>query len=159
MKSIQQIALELGVSRQTVYTAVKRAGLSIDSLTAEKQGNKRIFSDEAAETVKQAVRGSVKENADDCKELSSKIDSLTAENKKLQEELEQRREELAAAEARIEKQEMRIDVLLHLSAEQANTIRLIETREQAKLLGGSGSDEKKPGLLKRLAAKIGIQRS
>ena len=56
MKTINQMAQSLGVTRQTIYNVVNNTpGMSIDSLTTARQGKTRLFDDEAEKTVKKLL--------------------------------------------------------------------------------------------------------
>lgn len=52
MKTISEVAKSIGVSRQAVYNAVKKSGMTLDSLTSEKYGNTRAFDDNAVKKIK-----------------------------------------------------------------------------------------------------------
>lgn len=103
MKTINQMAQSLGVTRQTIYNVVNDTpGLSIDSLTTAKQGKTRLFDEEAEETVKKllsARRG--------CK---ATLDNAKAQ--KLAEDLEEARAQIQKLTEDLERANNRIDVLL-----------------------------------------------
>lgn len=69
LKSISQIAKDLGVTRQTVYNKLKAAALSAAvNEHIVKQGNYTLYDLQAQELIKQAIYGnSVKEELTDCK--------------------------------------------------------------------------------------------
>lgn len=118
--TISDLAKELGVSRGTIYNAIVKAGLDIDSLTEKKQGNKRILRADCQETVRSIVKEASKidtvndsltvsketVNADSALtvELTEKLNTYKAANEKLTEELEKAREDLARATAQHEKE-------------------------------------------------------
>ena len=93
MKTINQLAASLGVTRQTIYNAVKSAGLSIDDLTAEKRGNTRLFDAAAEDRVKVLL---LNRHSKPVKSESVKIDKLTADLKAARAEVDRLTAELEA---------------------------------------------------------------
>lgn len=138
MKTINQMAGDLGVTRQTIYNAVKSAGLSIDSLTVEKRGNTRYFDEAAEERVKSILskkHGKPVKNATvkidsltaDLEEARANIDRLTADLEEAKKEAEATGNQLEAERARAEKltadlerANNRIDALLQMGLDKAN---------------------------------------
>ena len=134
MKTINDIAKEAGLSRQTVYARVKDCQLSLDELTARKQGNKRLFDDKAVKIILSAI---VKEEEN--KETVS--DSLTVKElseraRQLEEQLAEERQKTADAMAEIERLKKLEEVNAQTIAAQAITIQQQQTQYQLKLTEG-----------------------
>ena len=137
--TISDLAKELGVSRGTIYNAIVKAGLDIDSLTEKKQGNKRILRADCQETVRSIVKEASKidtvndsltvsketVNADSALtvELTEKLNTYKAANEKLTEELEKAREDLARATAQHAQDQATIDHLRHSVEELTETVK------------------------------------
>ena len=103
MKTINQMAQSLGVTRQTIYNVVNNTpGMSIDKLTTARQGKTRLFDDEAEETVKKLL--SARRN---CKATT---DNAAAQ--RMAEDLEAARAEIEKLRQDLERANNRIDVLL-----------------------------------------------
>lgn len=85
MKTIQQIADELNVSRQCVYNRLKSEHVNIDTLTKEKRGKSVYFADDAVQII---VNACVKE--------ASKERHVNATGKQIDEQ-EKRIKELSKA--------------------------------------------------------------
>ena len=95
MKTINQMAQSLGVTRQTIYNVINNTpGLSIDSLTKEKRGKTRLFDDEAEETVKKLLsnrrnckattdNAAAQKMAEDLARANNRIDALIKTNMEL----------------------------------------------------------------------------
>ena len=126
MKTINQLAQSLGVSRQTIYNVVKDAGLSIDSLTTEKQGKTRLFDEEAEERVKQLLS--------DRRKCKTAVDN--AREHQLSEDLEKAREEIEKLKLDLDRANNRIDALLQ-------TNMALATKQQALPAG------KEPGRIRK----------
>ncbi len=99
MKTINQLAASLGVTRQTIYNAVKSAGMSIDDLTAEKRGNTRLFDAAAEDHVKILL---LNRHSKPVKSESVKIDKLTADLKAARAEVDRLTAELEAEKRKTE---------------------------------------------------------
>ena len=146
MKTINELAKSLGVSRQTLYNIVNAEHLSIDELTTEKLGKTRLFDDKAEAIVK---------------ELLSKRGRNV---KTIQDELDNMRRELAEAKARIRDQADELDklraeadalrednrVLIRTNATNAVTIQRLQ--DQA-LLPSAGADHAE-GWIRRTIRRI-----
>ena len=126
MKTINQLAQSLGVTRQTIYNVVKDAGLSIDSLTTEKQGKTRLFDEKAEERVKQLLS--------DRRKCKTTIDN--AKERQLSEDLEKARAEILKLSEDLERANNRIDALLQ-------TNMALATKQQALPAG------KEPGRIRK----------
>lgn len=171
MKTINEITREAGVSRQTLYTIVKKAGVSIDSLTTEKRGNTRYFDEEAEKTLVNLISKNCKDTVNVKRNFT--VDNETEarqrlDNERLQREAEELRKQLDAMTREREKQDQEIERLKKLTevqagtiATQAMTIQQKEQREQEKLISGSatstGAEEQRTtsaGWIRRALARI-----
>lgn len=56
MKTINDIAVDLGVTRQTVYERVRCKGVKLDSLTRKKVGKQTLYDDDAVKVIVSCVR-------------------------------------------------------------------------------------------------------
>lgn len=99
--TITELAKELKLSRQSVYNAVKNNGMSIDTLTAVTQGNKKELTAEGVKVIRQLVKNKPSTSNVNLTELQRKITVLTEQlkqaeidNNKLSEDIKTLREEL-----------------------------------------------------------------
>ena len=174
MKTINEITREAGVSRQTLYTTVKKAGLSIDSLTTEKRGNTRYFDEEAEKKLVSLISKNCKDTVNVKRNFT--VDNETAEkqrldNERLQREAEELRKQLNALTQEREKQDQEIERLKKLTEVQAGTmaqnsltiqkqaevIQRYQERETEKLTSGSASESERntsAGWIRRTWARI-----
>lgn len=146
MKTIEDIARDLNVSKQTVYERVKLAGVSLESLTRKKQGKSVVYDEESVSVimsacqVKRVKRGRVKLDRDDTKkrqeELSSQIEQLTHA-------LEEARQEIDRLRAVEEEQR-------HTISSQAETIRLKEVKEAQAAMRLEAAQPEKVGIIDRI---------
>lgn len=146
MKTIQQIADEIGVKRQTVYNKAAKAGVVIDTLTHQKQGKKTVYDEEAERILKglftdKPVIDDTSAASDN--DASDKKDVTKDRNDKSKSELDVMKErvaaltkELEAAHNKIDESQMEIErlraaeeELRHTVASQAETIRMKEKKE------------------------------
>lgn len=146
MKTIQQIADEIGVKRQTVYNKAAKAGIVIDTLTHQKQGKKTVY-DEDAECILKALftdkpvnddrKDETVNDKDDGNDVSKHSDdNLQKELDVMRERVSSLTKELEAAHSKIDESQMEIDrlraaeeELRHTVASQAETIRIKEMKE------------------------------
>ena len=167
MKTINEITREAGVSRQTLYTTVKKAGLSIDSLTTEKRGNTRYFDEEAEKKLVSLISKNCKDTVNVKRNFT--VDNETAEkqrldNERLQREAEELRKQLDALKRERdqlteERDKLKEDnsILIRTNATQAVTIQQMEQRETEKLTSGSASESERntsAGWIRRTWARI-----
>ena len=167
MKTINEITREAGVSRQTLYTTVKKAGLSIDSLTTEKRGNTRYFDEKAEKKLVSLISKNCKDTVNVKRNFT--IDNETAEkqrldNERLQREAEELRKQLDALKRERdqlteERDKLKEDnsILIRTNATQAVTIQQMEQREAEKLTSGSASESERntsAGWIRRALARI-----
>lgn len=167
MKTINEITREAGVSRQTLYTTVKKAGLSIDSLTTEKLGNTRYFDEEAEKKLVSLISKNCKDTVNVKRNFT--IDNETAakqrlDNERLQREAEELRKQLddlkrERDQLTEERDKLKEDnsILIRTNATQALTIQQMEQRETEKLTSGSASESERntsAGWIRRALARI-----
>lgn len=112
MKTMNQMAASLGVTRQTIYNVVNDTpGMSIDSLTTARQGKTRLFDDEAEKIVKKLLS-----DRKNCK--------ATKDNKELQqlaEDLAAARDQIKSLKEDLDRANNRIDALIKTNMELATT--------------------------------------
>ena len=140
MKNINQLANSLGVTRQTIYNIVKNVpGLSIDDLTTKKQGNIRLFDEEAEKRIAKILRE--RRNCKATADSSDKRKLAEAEERtrQLQKELEDLRKELTAL-----KEDN--SILIKTNATQAVTIQTFKQEQQELTAGEAGRE---PGWIRR----------
>ena len=146
MKTINELAKSLGVSRQTLYNVCKAEGLSIDELTTEKRGKTRLFDDKAEGIVKELLSKRSKSNVnvkDELDNLRHKLEEAEARIRDQAEELDKLR-----AEADALKEDNR--VLIRTNATNALTIQRLQ--DQA-LLPSAGADHAE-GWIRRTIRRI-----
>lgn len=120
MKTIQQIAEELGVSKATVYNRLKVSQIRLADLTSKKVKNKRLFDDEA----EQIIKGLFVQPLSNDSELSKQF----SQSNELVKELDKAREQLNAANEEIARLRT-IEEQLHKQITD-----LIETQKADKML-------------------------
>lgn len=112
MKTINQMAQSLGVTRQTIYNVVNNTpGMSIDSLTTARQGKTRLFDDEAEKTVKKLLSAR--------KGCKATTDNAAAQ--RMAEDLEAARAEIQKLTEDLARANNRIDALIKTNMELATT--------------------------------------
>jgi DNA-binding transcriptional regulator GbsR (MarR family) len=153
MKTIAEIAKDLGVSRQSVYSRVKESGVNINDLTKEKIGKQTFFDEESVKIIMSACQ---KERV---KEERVKVDDNTREAE-FKRQIEQLTRELEEARAKISEDQAEIARLREIETEQrhtissqAETIRIKTQQEAAKLL--EAAPEERKGLWGRVKKLIG----
>lgn len=120
MKTIQQIAEGIGVSKATVYNRLKACQIRLTDLTGKKEKNKRLF-DEKAEAIIKGLFEKDLSNNDEPSRQSKQSDELVKE-------LERTRADLAEAQAEI----LRLRELEELQQKQIAD--LIEIQKADKML-------------------------
>lgn len=162
MKSIQEIAYSLGVTRQTIYNVINDTeGLSIDELTTKKAGKQRLFDEEAVKKIEKAlserkvVKWTIDNRIDKLKAAEKTVKELTDKTKEQAEEIEKLR-------AEINDLKENNSYLLKTNATQAVTIQTqavtiqkAQEREQMKLADGASEQGRGgfKGLWLRLTGK------
>lgn len=142
MKTIQQIAEELNVSKATVYNRLKVSQISLTDLTGKKVKNKRLF-DEEAETIIKGLFVKDLSNNDELSKQSKQYDELVKQ-------LEEARANLTVARAEIERlhtveeqQQKQIADLIDI--QKADKMLLLQQQASIKML-----EAPRPGLLTRV---------
>ena len=167
MKTINEIVKEAGISRQTLYRVLSRAGLSLDDVTTERRGKTRLFDEEAEKTIVAALQ-------QHCNNNSVVRDNVTTDNattarqradiERLQREAEELRKQLddlkrERDQLTEERDKLKEDnsILIRTNATQAVTIQQMEQREAEKLTSGSASESERntsAGWIRRTWARI-----
>lgn len=162
MKTINEIVKEAGISRQTLYNVVKKAGLSIDNFTTEKRGKTRYFDEEAEKKLVKLLQQGCKDNVnvkDKLTTANETIERQRIDNERLQREAEELRkqlDELKRERDQLTERANSLDeerrVMLGTIATQAKTIEgYRQERETAKLTSGSTTSA---GWIRRTLARI-----
>lgn len=146
MKTIQQIADEIGVKRQTVYNKASKAGIVIDTLTHQKQGKKTVYDEDAERILKSLFTNKpvsddkkeedVNDNNDindvskeDDEKVHSELDVMRKRVAELTEALEAAHKKVDESQCEIERLRAAEEELRHTVASQAETIRMKERKE------------------------------
>jgi len=165
MKTINELCEQYGVSRQTIYNAVKKTGKKIEDLTVKKKDGTRLFTEEGVKALHgilskrcKAVKEPCKVDTERVKELTEQLENkrLEAENliqkltqaeeqtRSLTAELERKEKQAEDLTARLEQAEQRINVLTQTTATQALTIQNMQ--KTPALLA---QEERKPGRIRQ----------
>ena len=139
LKSISQIAVNLGVSRQAVYSKLKSAELAraVKPLTV-KQGNTTLYTLQAQELIKQAFTAFVvnQDSSNRQEEIDSLTSKLTESEKQLNKalhDIEVKSHELQEKEQRIKELTERLTMLDTLVTElKADKAKLNERLDKAE---------------------------
>ena len=155
MKTIAEIAKDLGVSRQSVYSRVKEAGVNLNDLTKEKRGKQTFFDDDAVKVIVSAcqkehvkqerVKADTKTRED---ELTKQLEALTRELEEARAKIMEDQQEIARLRAVEEEQR-------HTISSQAETIR-IKTQQEALRLEAQRPE--KIGIFSRIIKALGGQK-
>ena len=109
MKTIRQIAEEMGVSRQSVYERIRENGLSLDSLTTQRRGNQRFFGKESAAKIKACCqRLTDSENSENDSD-TAQLRAERAKTVELTAQLQSARAKIGELERRLEEERARSD--------------------------------------------------
>lgn len=126
MKTVQQIAEELGVTVQAVYKKLKVNRVVLSELNPIKQGNKTFYDDGVCEMIKQLFNDNSTVNQDNLKSLD-RLTDVKVENERLKKEVERLKTERDAAMQEAETQKMRADMLENIGrAMQAQNAHFME---------------------------------
>lgn len=169
MKTINEIAKSLNVSRQTIYNVVNNNGISLDELTIARDGKKRILRDEAEDIIKRAMSIDDKISADNGGKNVVKIDNVYNKDalkkalkdardarRELKEEREKNREQAEQIEKlRAEADALREnnDILIRTNATNALTIQRLQEERDKALLPSAGGDHAE-GWIRRTIRRI-----
>lgn len=97
MKTVNEIIREAGITRQSLYNAMKRAGTNVNALASEKQGNTMLFDEAAEERVKSIIEKYCQKTVnvkDQLSKAETKLRKQEEDIKRLQAEAEELRREL-----------------------------------------------------------------
>lgn len=146
MKTIQQIADELNISKATLYNRVKAYQISLNDLTSKKIKNKRLFDEESEQIIKNLFVKDLS-NSDELSKQSNTVRQLN----ELTRELDKTRDELQAANEEINRLRT-IEEQLHkqltdlIETQKADKMLLLQQQANIKMLEAPHPRE---GLIKR----------
>lgn len=176
MKTTNELARSLGISRQTLYNVCKKMDISLDELTTKRRGKERIFDDEAEKKVRNILENNGTKTVnvfDKLDKVQAELDDarLTIEEKEkeireIKRELENKEREQAEADARIREQADQLDklraeadalrednkILIRTNATNALTIQKYQEREQMRL--ADGGEDRRGGWIRRAVRRI-----
>ena len=152
MKTISELCELYGVSRQTIYNAVKKTGKNVKDLTTKNASGTTVFTDSGErELVKYLSKNRKKLITNDktlqetVKELSEQLKNKESELVNLTQKLEKSKALAEDLTNRLEHAEQRIDVLTQTTATQAITIQNLQATKVPLL----AQPDRKPGLIRR----------
>lgn len=136
MKTIEQIAESLGITKAAIYKRFASYGLSVNQLKGEKVGRSKVYGD----NIEQLIRAMFQPAAEvemkvdtTAEELSAKIAELQGICEGLQVETMEAKAGKEAAEARAERAEAQNDLLLMQIDKLTDTIRAAEAIQAAQV--------------------------
>lgn len=152
MKTINQLAADLGVSRQTLYNVIKETeGLSIDNLTKKTVGKTRYFDEEAEKTLSNAI---VKRR--DCKATrDNKLKEAEEQIRRLTMQIGEKEEQIQKLQAEADALRENNDILIRTNAANAVTIQKLQTERDQALLPSAGTQRKTGRIRRAWRALIG----
>ena len=173
MKTVNEIIRETGITRQTLYNAVKRAGTTVQALATEKRGNTMLFDEAAEKELSNIVTKNSQKNVNVKRELSKTETKLKQQEetvKRLQDEAEELRQKLeeyqrlAEDAKRLQSELEKLQeenrelneerrVMLGTIATHSQTIDRM-TREQEQKRLASGAEDQRPGWIRRTLQRI-----
>lgn len=144
MKSIEQIADSLGITKAAIYKRFASYGLSVNQLKGEKNGRTKVYAD----NVEQLIRAMFQPAAEvdisvdtTAEELNAKIAELQGICSGLQVETTAAKAEKEAAEARAQRAEAQNDLLLLQIDKLTDTIRAAEAIQAAQVAQLKAAEE------------------
>lgn len=149
MKTINELAKSLGVSRQTLYNVIKAEQLSIDELTTEKRGKTRLFDDKAEEIVKKALSKRSKNNVN----VKDELDNLRRDLAEAEKRISDQAEELEKLRAEADALRENNNILIRTNATNAITIQRLQDERDKALLPSAGGDHAE-GWIRRTIRRI-----
>lgn len=149
MKTINELAKSLGVSRQTLYNVIKAEGLSIDELTTEKRGKARLFDEKAEAIVKGILSKRCKNNVN----VKDELDNLRRELAEAEKRISDQAEELEKLRAEADALKENNDILIRTNATNAITIQRLQEERDKALLPSAGGDHAE-GWIRRTIRRI-----
>ena len=160
MKSIEQIADSLGITKAAIYKRFASYGLSVNQLKGEKVGRSKVYGDNVEQLIRAMFQpaGEVETTVDTtAEELSAKIEELQGINDGLKVEASAAKLEKEKAEARAERAEAQNDLLLMQIDKLTDTIRAaeaIQAAQVAQLKAAEGQQRQRWQPFKRLRARF-----
>ena len=140
MKTITEVARDLGVSRQTLYNVIDKAdNVDIESLTKGRRGKARLFDEKSESIVKELLSKYCQNNANE-KQVDNKLDNKKKEIEDLRRALTEAEERIKTLTAKIEQVEEDNRILIRTNATNAVTIQKLQEREQKKLAEAAAED-------------------
>lgn len=149
MKTINELAKSLGVSRQTLYNVIKAEGLSIDELTTEKRGKARLFDEKAEAIVKGILSKRCKNNVN----VKDELDNLRRELAEAEKRISDQAEELEKLRAEADALRENNNILIRTNATNAITIQRLQDERDKALLPSAGGDHAE-GWIRRTIRRI-----
>ena len=149
MKTINELAKSLGVSRQTLYNVIKAEGLSIDELTTEKRGKARLFDEKAESIVKGILSKRCKNNVN----IKDELDNLRRELAEAEKRISDQAEELEKLRAEADALRENNNILIRTNATNAITIQRLQDERDKALLPSAGGDHAE-GWIRRTIRRI-----
>lgn len=152
MKTINQLAADLGVSRQTLYNIIKETeGLSIDNLTVKTVGKTRYFDEEAEKTLSNAIA-----KRRDCKATrDNKLKAAEEQIRRLTMQIGEKEEQIQKLQAEADALRENNDILIRTNAANAVTIQKLQTERDQALLPSAGTQRKTGRIRRAWRALIG----
>ena len=149
MKTINELAKSLGVSRQTLYNVIKAEGLSIDELTTEKRGKARLFDEKAEAIVKGILSKRCKNNVN----VKDELDNLRRDLAEAEKRISDQAEELEKLRAEADALRENNNILIRTNATNAITIQRLQDERDKALLPSAGGDHAE-GWIRRTIRRI-----
>ena len=144
MKSIEQIAESLGITKAAIYKRFASYGLSVNQLKGEKNGRTKVYGDNVEQLIRAMFQpaATVETSVDTtAEELSAKIAELQGLYDGLQVEATEAKAEKEAAEARAQRAEAQNDLLLLQIDKLTDTIRAAEAIQAAQVAQLKAAEE------------------
>ena len=176
MKTINELARALGVSRQTIYNVCKKMDVSLDELTTRRHGKERLFDDEAErkvrdilvingtktinifdkldilETELNTARTTIREKENDIEKLKTELENKEREQAKTEKRISDQAEELDKLRAEVAELRENNSILIKTNATNAVTIQTLQ-QERARLTSAE-DQEHAGGWIRRTWRKI-----
>jgi len=136
MKSIEQIADSLGITKAAIYKRFASYGLSVNQLNGEKVGRTKVYGDNVEQLIRAMFQpaAEVETTVDTrAEELAAKVQELQGLCDGLQVETTAAKAEKEKAEARAERAEAQNDLLLMQIDKLTDTIRAAEAIQAAQV--------------------------
>lgn len=144
MKSIEQIAASLGITKGAIYRRFTSYGLSVNQLKGEKKGRTKVYGDNTEQLIRAMFKptATVETTVDTMTdELNAKIAELQGKYDGLQVEFKALEQEKQKAEARAERAETQIDLLLMQIDKLTDALRAAEAIQAAQVAQLNAADE------------------